>query len=180
MSKKVVVVSSSYRKNGNSETLANEFIRGAKETGNEVETIYLRDINLNYCRGCFACLNLKHCVLKDDATELMEKVRKADVLCFATPIYYYAVSGQLKTFLDRMNPIYAAGHEYKDVYLLTSANDSEPEAMDGAIKDVQGWIDCFEGVKLKGVVKGNGTNDVGDMLQHKDKLEEAYNLGKEV
>lgn len=56
MSKKVVVVSSSFRKNGNSETLANEFIRGAKETGNEVETIYLRDITLNYCRGCFACL----------------------------------------------------------------------------------------------------------------------------
>lgn len=180
MSKKVVIVSSTYRKDGNSEVLAKQFEKGAIESGNEVETIYLRDITLNYCRGCFACLNLKHCVLKDDGAELMEKVRKADVLCFATPIYYYAVSGQLKTFLDRMNPIYAAGHEYKDVYLLTSANDTEPEAMDGAIKDVQGWIDCFEGVELKGVVKGNGTNNVGDMLQHKDKLEEAYNFGKNV
>lgn len=180
MSKKVVIVSSTYRKDGNSEVLAKQFEKGAIESGNEVEIIYLRDITLNYCRGCFACLNLKHCVLHDDATELMEKVRKADVLCFATPIYYYAVSGQLKTFLDRMNPIYAAGHEYKDVYLLASANDTETSAMDGAIKDIQGWIDCFEGVTLKGVVKGNGTNDVGDILEHKDKLEEAYNFGKNV
>lgn len=180
MSKKVVVVSSSFRKNGNSEALANEFIRGAKKTGNEVETIYLRDITLNYCRGCFACLKLNHCVIDDDAKELMEKVRTADVLCFATPIYYYAVSGQLKTFLDRMNPIYVAGHNFKDVYLLTAANDTDSKAMDGAIKDIEGWVECFEGVTLKGVVKGTGANDVGDILSHKDKLEEAYNLGKNI
>lgn len=180
MGKKVIVVSSSYRKNGNSETLANEFVRGAKEAGNEVEIIYLRDITLNFCRGCFACLKLNHCVIKDDATELMEKVRKADVLCFATPIYYYAVSGQLKTFLDRMNPIYSAGHNYQDVYLLAASNDTDSSAMDGAIKDVEGWVDCFDGVELKGVVKGTGANDVGDILNHKDKLEEAYNFGKNV
>ena len=180
MSKKVVVVSSSFRKNGNSETLANEFIRGAKETGNEVETIYLRDITLNYCRGCFACLKLNHCVIADDAKELIEKVRTADVLCFATPIYYYAVSGQLKTFLDRMNPIYGVGHNFKDIYLLTAANDTDSKAMDGAIKDIEGWVECFEGVTLKGVVKGTGANDVGDILSHKDKLEEAYNLGKNI
>jgi multimeric flavodoxin WrbA len=180
MSKKVVVVSSSFRKNGNSETLANEFIRGAKETGNEVETIYLRDITLNYCRGCFACLKLNHCVIDDDAKELMEKVRTADVLCFATPLYYYAMSGQLKTFLDRMNPIYSAGHNFKEVYLLTAANDTDPEAMDGAIKEVEGWVSCFDGVELKGVVKGNGLNDVGDVFGKSDILNEAYDMGKNV
>jgi multimeric flavodoxin WrbA len=180
MSKKVVVVSSSFRKNGNSETLANEFIRGAKETGNEVETIYLRDITLNYCKGCFACLKLNHCVIDDDAKELMEKVRMADVLCFATPIYYYAMSGQLKTFLDRMNPIYSAGHNFKEVYLLTAANDTDPEAMDGAIKEVEGWVSCFDGVELKGVVKGNGLNDVGDVFGKSDILNEAYDMGKNV
>ena len=180
MNKKVVIISSSYRKNGNSETLAKEFERGAKETGNEIETIYLRDISLNYCRGCFACLSLKHCVLKDDATKLMKTVMEADVLCFATPIYYYAVSGQLKTFLDRMNPIFSAGHNFKDVYLLTAANDTDSRAMDGAIKDIEGWIECFEGVALKGIVKGTGANDVGDILKYKDKLEEAYNLGKNI
>ena len=180
MSKKVVAILSSYRKNGNSETLANEFIKGAKEAKNDVEVIYLRDLSYGFCRGCFACLEAKHCVLNDDATKVMEKVRNADVLCFSTPIYYYAVSGQLKTFLDRMNPIYGAGHQFKDVYLLTASNDTDERAMDGAMKDVEGWVECFEGVTLKGVVKGTGTNDVGDILTHKDKLEEAYQLGKNV
>lgn len=79
-----------------------------------------------------------------------------------------------------MNPIYSAGHNFKDVYLLTAANDTDVKAMDEAIKDIEGWIECFEGVTLKGVVKGTGANDVGDILSHKDKLEEAYNLGKNI
>ena len=180
MGKKIIVVSSSYRKDGNSETLAREFTKGAEAAGNTVETIYLRDISLNFCKGCFACLNTKQCIIQDDARELMEKVRWADVLCFATPIYYYAMSGQLKTFLDRMNPIYSAGHSFKDVYLLASANDTDPSAMDGAIKEVEGWVSCFDGVELKGVVRGNGVNDVGDILGHVDVLNEAYDLGKNV
>lgn len=180
MGKKVVIVSSSFRKDGNSETLAKEFRKGTEDAGNTVETIYLRDLTLNFCKGCFACLNTKKCIINDDATELMEKVRMADVLCFATPIYYYAMSGQLKTFLDRMNPIYSAGHNFKEVYLITAANDTDPEAMDGAIKEVEGWVSCFGGVELKGVVKGNGLNDVGDVLEKSDILNEAYDMGKNV
>lgn len=61
-----------------------------------------------------ACIETKKCVIKDNTTEVMEKVRTADVLVFATPIYYYAICGQLKTFLDRMNPIYSAGHNFKE------------------------------------------------------------------
>ena len=180
MGKSVVVISSSFRKGGNSETLANEFARGAKEAGNDVEIIYLRDINLNFCRGCLACQKTLKCIINDDIEKNIDKVKDAEVLCFASPIYYYAISGQLKTFLDRMNPIFAIGHNFEDVYLMTSANDSNQEAMETAIKDIQGWIDCFDGVELKGVVRGNGTNDVGDILKHKDKLEEAYNFGKNV
>jgi multimeric flavodoxin WrbA len=179
MSKKIVIISSSMRKNGNSETLAKEFERGAS-INNEVEMIYLRDYEINFCKGCLACLKLNHCVINDGATELMEKVRNADVLVFATPIYYYSVCGQLKTFLDRMNPIYSAGHNFKEVYLLTSAAESEPEAMDGAIKDIEGWVSCFDVVKLKGIVRGNDANDIGDILKHKDKLEESYNMGKNI
>ena len=71
-------------------------------------------------------------------------------------------------------------HNYQDVYLLAASNDTDPSAMDGATKDIEGWIECFDGVTLKGVVKGTGANDVGDILNHKDKLEEAYNYGKNV
>lgn len=180
MSKKVLIISSSMRKDGNSETLAKEFEKGVKETDNKVEMIYLRDYEINFCRGCMACLKTKKCAIKDNTTEVMEKVRTADVLVFATPIYYYAVCGQLKTFLDRMNPIYSAGHNFKEVYLLATAADENNSAMDGAIKDIEGWISCFDGVKLAGVVKGTNSDSVGDILKHTDKLQEAYDMGKNI
>lgn len=180
MGKKVLIISSSLRKESNSEVLAKEFEKGVKESENEVEMLYLRDLEINFCRGCMACLKTKKCAIKDNTTEIMEKVRTADVLVFATPIYYYAVSGQLKTFLDRMNPIYSAGHNFKEVYLLATAADEEETAMDGAIKDLEGWISCFDGAKLVGVVKGTNTDNIGDILKHTDKLEEAYNMGKNI
>ncbi len=180
MSKKVLIISSSMRKNGNSETLAKEFERGAKESGNEVEMLFLRDLEINFCKGCMACQKIKHCVIEDGATQVMEKVKDADALVFATPIYYYAVCGQLKTFLDRMNPIYVAGHNFKEVYLLMTAADEDNSAMDGAIKDIEGWISCFDGVKLVDVVRGTNTDDFGSILNNKDKLEEAYNMGKNI
>lgn len=180
MGKKVIVISSSFRKNGNSETLAKEFARGAEDAGNMVDTIYLRDISLNYCKGCLSCQKNLKCVINDDASKLVYKVKDADVICFATPIYYYAISGQLKTFLDRMNPIYALGHNYKDIYLMTSSSDTNKQAMETAIKDIQGFIDCFDGAELKGIVRGTGTDNVGDILKYQDKLDEAYNYGKNI
>ena len=180
MNKKVVIISSSFRKNGNSETLVKEFEKGANSNKNEVKTIYLRDVNMNFCKGCLTCQKTGKYVIKDDIETLINEVKDADVLCFATPIYYYSVSGQLKTFLDRMNPIFAIGHNFKDVYLLTSAADSNDLTMDIAIKDIQGWISCFEGTQLKGIVKGTCSTNVGDILEYKDKLSEAYNLGKNI
>lgn len=180
MNKKVVIVSSTMRKGGNSELLAEEFAKGAREVGNEIETIFLRNHSLEFCKGCMACLKAKKCVIKDDTTELMEKVRNADILVFATPIYYYAMCGQLKTFLDRMNPIYTAGHHFKKVYLLTTAADEDNTAMQGAIKEVEGWVSCFDRVKFVGSICGTNTNEIGDIKLHKEKLEEAYQMGKNI
>ena len=105
MNKKVLILSSSPRKGGNSETLAAAFANGALEAGNLVETVHLREKNYGFCRGCLACQKLGHCVIRDDAVEVTAKMHDADVLVFATPVYYYSVSGQLKTMLDRANPL---------------------------------------------------------------------------
>ncbi|MGN0055513.1 MAG: flavodoxin family protein, partial [Atopobiaceae bacterium] len=95
MGKSVLIVSSSPRKNGNSETLADAFAKGAREAGHSVETVHLREKQLGFCRGCLACLKLGHCVIQDDAVEIAAKMHDADVLVFATPVYYYSVCGQL-------------------------------------------------------------------------------------
>ncbi|MGM9665282.1 MAG: flavodoxin family protein, partial [Eubacteriales bacterium] len=99
MSKKVIIISSSPRKNGNSDTLAAEFEKGAASAGNTVEKINVRELDLKFCIGCQFCQTHGTCVQKDSMNGLYEKIQNADVIVFATPVYYYAVSGQLKTFL---------------------------------------------------------------------------------
>lgn len=179
MSKKVLILSSSPRKGGNSETLASAFAKGASDAGHQVETVYLREKNYGFCKGCFACLKLGHCVIKDDAAEITEKMHDADVLVFVTPVYYYSVSGQLKTMLDRANPLFDTDYAFTKAYLLATAAEDEPETVEGAEKAVQGWVDCFERCELAGTVFAGGVNDVGDIAGH-PALEEAYETGKQV
>ena len=175
--KQVVVVTSSPRKNGNSETLAKKFAEGAKQAGHEVHFVAVRDLDLKFCTGCMYCQTHDKCVLRDGMNELYETFQNADVLAFATPVYYYAVSGQLKTLLDRLNPLYPRDNKFKDVYLLTTAADENESAMDGAAKDMQGWIDCFDGVTLKGVLRGVGVTEVGE-INNTPFPEQAFEMGK--
>ena len=177
--KKIIVVTSSPRKNGNSEVLAQKFAEGAKAVGNEVQFVAVRDIDLKFCTGCLYCNSHDKCVLSDGMNGLYESFQNADVLVFATPVYYYAVSGQFKTFLDRLNPLYVRDNKFKEVYLLTAAADNDESAMDGAVKDVQGWVDCFNRVTLKGVIRGVGVTEKGE-INNTSFPEQAYNMGKNV
>ena len=179
MAKKVLVISTSLRHQSNSEILADSFIEGAQSAGNSVEKISLRDKEIAFCKGCLACQQLQKCVIEDDAQTIAEKMKLAEVIVFATPIYYYEMSGQLKTFLDRMNPLYGRDNRFREVYLLASAADTEASAMDGAAKGVQGWIDCFDGVVLKGVVRGTGAEKAGD-IRATNAVKAAYEMGKAV
>lgn len=177
--KKVIVVTSSPRKNGNSETLANSFAEGAKAAGNEVLQVAVRDLGLQFCTGCMFCQSHDRCVLGDGMNALYSKFENADVLVFATPVYYYAVSGQLKTFLDRLNPLYPRKNKFKEVYLIATAAEDEKSAMDGSVTDIQGWIDCFEGVSLKGVLRGTGLSEKTDAVGTSFPAE-AYEMSKNV
>jgi hypothetical protein len=89
------------------------------------------------------------------------------------------MSGQLKTFLDRMNPLYPRKNKFTDVYLLATAAEGELSATDGAVKGIQGWIDCFDGVELKGLVFGGNAEAKGD-VNNSDAPERAYKMGKKV
>lgn len=179
MSKNVLIISSSPRKGGNSETLAASFAKGAEEIGHKVETIYLREKNYGFCKGCLACLKLGHCVIDDYAVEIAARMHDADVLVFATPVYYYSVSGQLKTMLDRANPLFDSDYAFTKAYLLAAAAEDGEETVEGTVKAVQGWVDCFERCELAGTVFAGGVNGIGDIAGH-PALEEAYQMGKEV
>ena len=180
MSKKVLVLSTEFRKNGDSDRMAQEFAKGATEAGHEVEKVCLYDKDIAFCRGCLACQKTQRCVIRDDADAIAQKMLTADVLVFATPIYFYEMCGQMKTMLDRTNPLFPADYAFRDVYLLASAADTDESAMDGAIKGLQGWIACFEKATLKGVIRGVGAEGVGAVRNIPGVLENARDMGANV
>lgn len=177
--KTVLIISTSPRKGGNSDILADEFAKGAKEAGHEVEKICLYDKTINFCKGCLACQKTQHCVIHDDADMIARKMKDADVLVFATPIYYYEMCGQMKTMLDRSNPLFPSDYAFRDVYLLASAADGEESAMDGAVKGLEGWVACFEKAHLKGVVRGVGADGTGAIQRVPAALKAAYDMGRQ-
>lgn len=177
--KNVLIISSSLRKGSNSEALADEFCRGAADAGNKVEKITLRDNEIHFCRGCLACQKTQKCVIADDMQAIVAKMHDADVIVFATPIYYYEMSGQLKTLLDRANPLYTSDYRFRDIYMLTSAAEVEESTPGRAVMGLTGWIDCFEKARLAGTVFAGGVN-VPDEIKGHPALAEAYAVGNKI
>lgn len=180
MSKKVLVVSTSLRSGGNSDIMADTFIEVAKEVGHDVTKITLANKNIGFCKGCLVCQNSKPCVIKDDANDIVEKIKEAEVIVFATPVYFYDMCGQMKTLLDRTNPLFVADYKFRDIYLLAAAADDEAGAMDGTVKGLEGWISCFDKCSLKGVIKGLGIDRYGAINEHHEILEQVSKLAKSI
>lgn len=181
MSKRVLVISTSLRQ-GKSSKLADAFIKGAREAGHVIESVKLGKKSISFCTGCLACQSTKngHCILQDDADVIIQKMKDAEVIVFATPIYFYEMSGQMKTLLDRTNPLFPVDYAFRDIYLLTAAADTEKTAMAGAIKGLEGWIECFEKAKLKGVIYGVNAEDEENTTFFDEAMIQAYELGQRV
>lgn len=177
--KKVIVISTSLRVGSNSGMLADKFIEGAQAAGNEVEKITLSGKSIGFCKGCLACQKLGKCVIDDDANAIMQKVLEADVVCWATPIYYYEMSGQMKVLIDRMNAMYSLDYKFRDVYMLTTAAEDEPEVPKRAEAGLTGWIDCYPKSRLAGTLFCGGV-DAPRTIEGNAKLQEAYQLGKNI
>ena len=178
--KKVLIISTSLRQGSNSEILAHETERGAKDAGHTVEFISLKNKNIQYCRGCLACQKIGKCVINDDANEITEKMKNSDVIIWATPVYYYEMSGQMKTMIDRANSLFATGFSSKEIYVITSSADSAPDTVQKIINGVNGWISCFENVKLCGFVNGGGLESPNAAQENMTILQKAYNMGLKI
>ena len=177
MKKKVLIISTSLRGGSNSEILAKECEKGAKAAGHDVQFLSLKEKEVKYCIGCLSCQRNGSCVLMDDVADVLELVKNAEVIVFATPIYYYEMSGQMKTLLDRLNPLYASDYAFREIYLIATAAENEDSAFDKAYNGLQGWVDCFEKATLKGIVMGGGIDDANSATKHNDIMKDAYRLG---
>ncbi len=179
MSKKVLVLSASARKGGNSDLLCDEFIKGATEAGNEVEKIFINSKKINYCIGCGVCNTTHKCVQKDDMAEILDKMVNADVIVLATPVYFYTMNGQLKTLIDRTVPRYLEITN-KNFYYIVTAADTSVANMQKTIDGIRGFtLDCLDGANEKGIIYGVGAWNKGE-IKEKAAMKEAFTAGKNV
>lgn len=178
MSKKVLVISASPRKGGNSDILCDEFIRGAKDAGNDTEKIFLKDKKINYCTGCGFCNtnNYTACSQKDDMDGILDKMVEADVIVMATPVYFYTMNGQMKTFIDRCCARYTHITD-KDFYFIATAADDRQAALEKTFDGFRGFTDCLDNVREAGLIYGAGVWQKGE-VKNTDALKEAYEKGR--
>lgn len=178
MSKKVLILSGSPRKGGNSDILCNEFARGASEAGNEVEKIRIAEKNVGYCRACYACRDTGKCVISDDMGEILQKMIDADVIVLASPVYFYSIDAQLKTVIDRTVARWLEVKN-KEFYYIVTAADEELGSAETTLACFRGYADCVEGAREMGVIYGMGAYEKGDITGHPAMIE-AYEAGKSI
>lgn len=176
MNKRILVLSSSPRRGGNSDLLCDQFISGAKKSGHHAEKIFLKDKKINYCTGCGTCIDKgKICPQKDDMAEVLDKMIAADVIVMATPVYFYTMCGQMKTLIDRTCSRYTRITN-KEFYFIVTAADSNNKAMERTLEEFRGFIFCLDDAKEKGVIYGTGAWDKGE-IKSKPAMEEAFQFG---
>ena len=177
--KKVLILSGSPRKNGNSDTLCDEFMRGAKEAGNEVEKIRVSEKKIDFCHGCYYCQKSGGiCAIKDDMADLLQKIIDADVIVLASPVYFYSIDAQLKTVIDRTVARWTEVRDKEFYYIATSA-DEDKEAQERTIECFRGYADCVEGAVEKGVIYATGVYQKGEILGT-PYMKQAYEMGLSV
>lgn len=174
MSKKVLILSGSPRKNGNSDLLCDEFARGAAEAGHEVEKVRVAEKNIGFCRGCYACKDTGVCVIKDDMAELLQKMIDADVLVLAS----HSIDAQLKAVIDRTLARWLEVKD-KEFYYIVTAAEGELAAAATTIGCFRGYADCVEGAREMGIIYGMGAYEKGE-IKDMPAMAEAYEMGKGV
>lgn len=179
MHKKIVILNGSPRKNGNTAALASSFAKGAESAGNEVTEFYLSGMNIHGCLGCFGGHSSRECpcVQKDDMASVYPKVKEADVIVLASPLYYWTVSSQLKRAIDRLFALEEGdGQKLRGcgrggILLMAAEGDEFEDSLtyfDHLMNHLQ-W-------KNLGHVLAGGNNNIGD-ITGKPELEQAYRLG---
>ncbi|MDO5547199.1 MAG: flavodoxin family protein [Eubacteriales bacterium] len=173
---KVLAISASPRKGGNSDVLCDQFLKGAADSGNATKKINLAGKKIGPCVACYGCAKSHRCVQKDDMEQILEELISADVIVLAMPVYFYSMNAQMKIMIDRCFSRYREITN-KDFYYIITAADPEHSAADETIAGLRGYLRCLPGANEKGILYGTGTWDKGDVYRHPS-FEKAYEVGK--
>lgn len=185
MKRKIMIIQGSPRKNGNTATLSKAVAAEAEKNGAQVEFVILSNLNIKFCTACDHCQkdNSDGCIIKDDMTALYPKLEEADSIVFATPVYWFNMTAQIKTFIDRL---YAVGVEEKNIFknkdmaaLLCYADDDPFNS--GAVNALRSFQDIFNylGAVNAGMVYGSA-GDPGEINKNLEVMTKATALGKKL
>ena len=178
MGKKVLILSGSPRKGGNSGLLCDEFLRGALEAGNDADKIRIAEKKIGFCSACYFCRNSGGCAKKDDMGPILQKMIDADVIVLASPVYFYSIDAQLKAVIDRTVARWTE-IKNKDFYYIVTCADHDKESQERTLECFRGFADCVEGAEEKGIIYGTGVYQPGE-ITNTPAFQEAYEMGKSI
>ena len=192
MMKKILIILGGGRKKGNTAQLVDAFMKGAMEAGHATELISLNQLQVNGCIGCNACRYGKPCVQKDDFNSLVPKILEADLLVFASPLYFWTISSKIKAFIERFyciaqkddNPPLGRYEKYPvhDCALLMTSADDFFWTFEQAVSYYQFTMVNYIGFHNKGMLLAGGCGDTNGRpgIGKTDHLMEAYEFGKRI
>lgn len=175
----IIIFVGSVRKNGNTARLAQSFAESAAKNNN-VEIISVADYNVNPCIGCNSCFTREgnKCFQNDDMMQIYEKLRNADIVVIASPVYFYGISAQLKAIVDRLHTPMRNTFHIKELGLLLVGAAELPNLFEPVIMQYQMVLDFFK-LESIGTVFVRGVKDIGD-IENNPALKEAYELGDSI
>jgi len=183
--KRILVAKGSPREKGNSSLLADQLVEGARASGAEVEVFILQNMNIQACNACDACQESPEngCILEDDMQTLYPKLRQADAIAIATPVYWFTMSAQTKLFIDRWYALESPqgnALKGKTFGIILTYGDTDP-VTSGAINAIRSFEDMFRYLKadIAGFLYGSA-NQAGEIRNQRDLLERAYKLGQKL
>ena len=180
--KKIVILNGSPRRNGNTSALVKAFTQGAESAGNTVTEFFLDSMEIHGCRGCFGGHSSQECpcVQKDDMSQIYPAVKESDVVVLATPLYYWNISGQIRTAIDRLFALEEGdgnllrGHERASALLMAA----EGNGFDDVLLYYNHLVEHLRWKNLGHVLAG-GNGDIGD-IEGKPEIQKACDLGKSI
>ena len=190
--KNILIIQGGGRPKGNTAQLVGSFVRGAEDAGHQIEVVSLLKHEVKGCLGCNACRYGKPCVQKDSFNDLVPKIKQADLLVFASPLYFWTVSSRIKAFIERFyciaeedpDPPLGRYERYpvKDCALLMTAADNFFWTFDQAVSYYQFALVNYIGFHDKGMLLAGGCGDTNgkpqiDKTKH---LQKAYLFGKNI
>jgi multimeric flavodoxin WrbA len=186
---RVLGIAGSPRKNGNTDMLLTEFMRGAASRGAVIKTIFLRELKFNTCIHCDGCLKDGHCVIKDEMQQIYPEMEQADIIIIASPIQFMGVTAPMKAMIDRCQALWARKYVLKipplgdrrlrKGFFISVGGRKIPNLFEPSIIMVKTFFRIID-VDYAGELTFKGIDEKGAVSSHPDALKQAYETGQKI